>query len=67
MAHSRVTDLLREARPPQCKPFERRFETLPGRRAQVDFAQFRMVFEDEPGVTRVVWPFTLILGHSRWL
>lgn len=26
-----------------------------------------MVFEDEPGVVRVVWLFTLVLGHSRWL
>jgi len=30
--------------------FERRFETPPGRQARVDFAQFRTVFADEPGV-----------------
>ena len=65
--YSVVTDFVREARPPRRKPFERRFETPPGRQAQVDFAQFRVVFEGEPGVTRVVWLFTLILGHSRWL
>ena len=67
MAHSVVTDFVREARPPQRKPFERRFETPPGRQVQVDFAQFRVEFADEPGVTRVVWLFTLVLGHSRWL
>ena len=65
--YSRVTDFLRSARPPRPKPFERRFETEPGRQAQVDFSQFRTEFTDEPGVTRTVWLFTLILGHSRWL
>ena len=67
MAHSVVADFVREARPPRRKPFERRFETPPGRQAQVDFAQFRVVFEGEPGVVRVVWLFTIVLGHSRWL
>jgi transposase len=65
--YSRVTDFLRSARPPRPQPFERRFETEPGRQAQVDFSQFRTEFADEPGVTRIVWLFTLILGHSRWL
>ena len=65
--YSVVTDLLREARPSRPKVFERRFETPPGRQAQVDFAQFRVEFADEPGVTRILWLFTLILGHSRWL
>ena len=62
-----LTDFLREARPPRPKPFERRFETAPGRQGQVDFAQFRTVFTDEPGVERILWLFTMILGHSRWL
>ena len=65
--YSVLTDLLREARPSRPKVFERRFETPPGRQAQVDFAQFRVEFTDEPGVMRVVWLFTLVLGHSRWL
>ena len=65
--YSVVTDVLREARPSRPKVFERRFETPPGRQAQVDFAQFRVEFADEPGVTRILWLFTLILGHSRWL
>jgi transposase len=65
--YSVVTDFLRAARPPRRQAFERRFETPPGRQAQVDFAQFRTEFTDEPGVTRTVWLFTLVLGHSRWL
>jgi transposase len=44
-----------------------RFETPPGRQAQVDFAHFRTVFTDEPGTERVVWLFSLVLGHSRML
>lgn len=65
--YSVLTDFLREARPPRPRPFERRFETAPGRQGQVDFAQFRTVFTDEPGVERILWLFTMILGHSRWL
>ena len=26
-----------------------------------------MAFADEPGVTRIVWLFSLVLGHSRLL
>ena len=26
-----------------------------------------MSFADEPGITRKVWLFSIILGHSRWL
>ena len=65
MAHGLVNDVLRAARPPRPKTVERRFETLSGRQAQVDFAQFRVEFVCEPGVTRILWLFTLILGHSR--
>lgn len=65
--YSVVTDFLREARPPRRPTFERRFETPAGRQAQVDFAQFRVVFDDEPEVMRIVWLFTMVLGHSRWL
>ena len=39
----------------------------PGKQAQVDFAQFRVEFTDEPGVVRILWLFTMVLGHSRWL
>jgi len=62
-----VKEFLREVRPSAAPGFEVRFETPPGRQAQVDFAHFRTVFTDEPGVERVVWLFSLVLGHSRWL
>ena len=62
-------------------PFERRFETPAGCQAQVDFAQFRVEFTDGEedrrscqwpdrlanGIIRIVWLFTMVLGHSRWL
>ena len=47
------------------KPFEVRFETPSGQQAQVDFARFVVTFEDEPGTSRIVWLFALVLGHSR--
>jgi hypothetical protein len=47
------------------KPFEVSFETPPGLQAQVDFARFGVAFEDDPGCTRIVWLFSLLLGHSR--
>lgn len=65
--YTAVTDFLREARPPRQAAFERRFETPPGRQAQVDFAEFKVAFTDEPGITRKVWLFVMVLGHSRWL
>ena len=67
--YSTVTDFLRTVRPPSgpAAAFERRFETPPGRQAQVDFAHFRVRFEDEPGAERIVWLFPLVLGHSRMM
>lgn len=65
--YTAVTDFLREARPSKQAPFERRFETPPGHQAQVDFAEFKVEFTDDPGVTRKVWLFSMVLGHSRWL
>ncbi len=62
-----VKEFLREVRPSPAPGFEVRFETPPGRQAQVDFAHFRTVFTDEPGTERVVWLFSLVLGHSRML
>ena len=44
-----------------------RFETPPGRQAQVDFAQFQVIFADDSEVPRIVWLFSLVLGSSRWL
>jgi transposase len=65
--YSTVTDFLRTVRPPATPAFERRFETPPGRQAQVDFAHFKVRFEDEPGAERIVWLFSLVLGHSRMM
>ena len=65
--YSILTDFLREIRPIEPAPFEVRFETPPGRQAQVDFAHFRTVFTDEPGTERILWLFSLVLGHSRML
>jgi transposase len=62
-----LTEFLREIRPPAAPQFEIRFETPPGRQAQVDFAHFRTVFTDEPAAERIIWLFSLILGHSRML
>ncbi|KLK92413.1 integrase [Microvirga vignae] len=60
-----VTDFLREIRPAPASSFEVRFETAPGEQAQVDFAQFQVVFSDEPSAPRIVWLFSLVLGYSR--
>jgi len=49
------------------KPFELRFETPAGHQAQVDFARFVTVFADEPDATRIVWLFSMVLGHSRFI
>ena len=65
--YTMVKVFLRGIRPGASAGFEVRFETPPGRQAQVDFAHFRTVFTDEPGVERVVWLFSLVLGHSRML
>ena len=54
-------------RPAPVAPFEVRFETEPGRQAQVDFAHFTVEFDDEPGVAQRVWLFAMVLGHSRYL
>ena len=63
--YTTVTGFLRDVRPAAAPAFEQRFETPPGRQAQVDFAHFRTEFADDPGQMRVVWLFSLVLGHSR--
>ncbi len=65
--YSAVTDYLRGVRPAVIAPYERRYETAPGKQAQVDFAEFSVMFTDEPGVLRKVWLFSFVLGSSRWL
>jgi transposase len=63
--YTAVTDALRDLRPPSPPGFEVRFETPPGEQAQVDFARFQVEFADEPGVVRIVWLFSMVLGYSR--
>ena len=63
--YTAVTDFLRAVRPSPMPAFEVRFETPPGEQAQVDFAQFQVIFTDEPSETRIVWLFSLVLGYSR--
>jgi len=60
-----VTDFLRDVPPPAIQGFEVRFETPSGEQAQVDFAQLHVVFTDEPTTPRIVWLFSMVLGHSR--
>lgn len=50
--YTQLTAYLREIRPPAERGFEHRFKT---------------VFGEQPGRVRVVWLFSLVLGHSRWL
>lgn len=67
-AYTAVKRFLAAIRPlNQPKPYEVRFETPPGCQAQVDFARFVTTFADEPGITRIVWLFSLVLGHSRYI
>jgi transposase len=60
-----LKEAVRELRPPRTPAFEVRFETAPGEQAQVDLAHFEVVFTDEPGVKRIVWLFSMVLGYSR--
>jgi transposase len=62
-----LTDFLRQVRPRTQTVFEVRFETPAGQQAQVDFAEFRVEFDDEPGLEHKVWLFAMVLGHSRYL
>ncbi len=63
--YTAVTDFLRDIRPAPQPSYEVRFETGPGEQAQVDFAQFQVVFADEPMAPRIVWLFSMVLGYSR--
>src|SRR3954471_9622984 len=63
--YTAVKRAVRGVRPDPVAPFEVRFETAPGEQAQIDLARFEVEFTDEPGVKRIVWLFSLVLGHSR--
>ena len=62
-----VTDFVAAVRPREATSFEHRFETAPGEQAQVDFAQFKVVFAEQPEQVQVVWLFSMVLGHCRYL
>lgn len=66
-SYTAITDFLRDVRPPPSPGFEVRFETSPGEQGQVDFAQFQVIFTDEPETSRVVWLFSMVLGYSRMI
>jgi transposase len=65
--YTAVKRAVRDIRPPVPTVFEQRFETPPGEQAQVDLARFEVVFTDEPTTKRIVWLFSMVLGHSRFL
>ena len=65
-----VTDFVAAVRPREATGFEHRFETAAGEQAQVDFAQFKVVFAEQPEQpeqVQVVWLFSMVLGHCRYL
>jgi len=65
--YTTVKNLVREVRPAKERGYEHRFETPAGKQAQVDFARFRVRFSDCPGLERLVWLFSMVLGYSRHL
>lgn len=62
--YTAVKRAVRELRPEPVKPYEVRFETPPGVQGRSISPASRSV-RDEPGVTRIVWLFSLVLGFSR--
>ena len=66
-SYSTVKYAVQGLRPPAPRHFEHRFETPAGEQAQVDFAQFRAVFTEDPQQIVTLWLFTMVLGHSRYL
>ncbi|MCL6596986.1 MAG: IS21 family transposase [Firmicutes bacterium] len=58
-----LKDYLKRHRPPKAPIVTRRFETLPGEQAQVDFGYFRYKLPD--GRTRSLWAFVMVLSWSR--
>ncbi len=58
-----VKDLVRGIKQERSRIAYLRFETEPGRQAQVDFGDFKVVQPD--GVERTLYKFAMILGFSR--
>lgn len=61
--YSIVRDRLRALRPPPAPAVVRRFETAPGKQAQMDYAQYDLDFRDEG--RRRVYLFSYVLAYSR--
>jgi transposase len=66
-AMTTVKSFVLEVRPPRVQGYEHRFETPPGKQAQVDFAHFKVRFTDEPSIKQAVWLFSMVLGNSRYM
>lgn len=62
--HSVVRDRMRELQPFRPADFDVRFKTPAGEQLQVDFAMLEVEFVDEPGVKRIIWLFSMVLGYS---
>jgi len=58
-----LTDWLRPQRREALSVAVRRFETPPGKQAQVDWGHLGSITED--GEARMLWGFTITLGYSR--
>jgi len=61
--YSILTEWLRPQRKEALSVAVRRFETPPGKQAQVDWGHLGSITED--GETRMLWGFTITLGYSR--
>lgn len=66
-SYTLVKRAVRQLRPERPRSYEVRFETRPGQQGQADFARFEVSFTDEPDVRRIIWLFSMVLGHSRML
>ena len=62
-SYTLLTDWLRPQRKEACAVAVRRFETPPGKQAQVDWGHLGWMHED--GTEHQLWAFAITMGHSR--